>query len=124
MGINRKIYVEHKKTKDMKKLVVVFIGIIALGLTSTLKAQTATPRVTSRQIKQQERIHEGVVSGDLTRKEAAALQVQQASVRRHKRAVKADGVVTPRERRSLRRHQNRASRNIEYQKHDAEQRLY
>ena len=107
----------------MKKLIVLSIGILVFGLTSALKAQTATPNVTTRHVNQQARIHEGVVSGELTHKEAAGLQMQQASVRRHKRTVKADGVVTPRERRSLRRHQNRASRNIAYQKNDAQERF-
>lgn len=107
----------------MKKLVVVFIGILVLGLTSALKAQTVTPKVTTRQVNQQARIHEGVKSGELTRKEAAGLQIQQASVRRHKKAAKADGVVTPRERRSLKRHQNRASRSIAHQKNDVQARF-
>ena len=107
----------------MKKLVVVFIGILVLGLTSALKAQTVTPGVTTRQVNQQARIQEGVKSGELTRKEAAGLQMQQASVRHHKKAAKADGVVTPRERRSLKRHQNRASRSIAHQKNDAQERF-
>lgn len=107
----------------MKKLIVLSIGILVFGLTSALKAQTVTPRVTTKQVNQQARIQEGVKSGELTRKEAAGLQMQQASVQRHKRVAKADGVVTPRERRSLRRHQKRASRSIAHQKNDAQERF-
>jgi hypothetical protein len=106
----------------MKKLIVLATVILAMGLTSALKAQSATPKASTRQVKQQARIHQGVANGELTRKEAAGLQMQQASVQRHKRAAKADGVVTPRERRSINRHQNRASRNIAHQKNDGQNR--
>ena len=85
-------------------------------------AQSATPRVTGRQVNQQQRIKEGVKSGELTKREAARLEAQQAKIQHDKRKAKADGVVTPAERARLQREQNRASRTIYRQKHDAQTR--
>jgi hypothetical protein len=101
----------------MKKLPVV-VALVAMGL-SVAAAQTATPRVTKRQMKQQERIHQGVKTGELTPGEAARLEAQQKKIRRDKRKAKADGVVTPAERQKIAREQNRASRNIYRKKHNA-----
>jgi len=100
----------------MKKLLIV-ITIIGLGLSSAA-AQTATPKVTKRQIRQQERINEGAKSGELTRREGKRLEHQQMKIEADKEKAKADGVVTPRERAKLKHEQNRASRNIYRKKHN------
>jgi hypothetical protein len=104
----------------MKHLV---ITLTALLLTAALcDAQTATPRVTKRQINQQQRIKEGVKSGELTRAEAAKLEAREAKIQHDKKMAKADGVVTPQERAKLNREENRTSRAIYRQKHDAQKR--
>lgn len=87
------------------------------GCILSLNAQV-TPRATARQGAQQSRIAEGVQSGDLSRKEAAGLEMQQRNIKRTKRQAKADGVVSPAERREIHRKQNRASRNIAREKRD------
>jgi hypothetical protein len=84
--------------------------------------QTATPKATKRQIHQQQRIKEGVKSGELTKKEAARLEVREHKIAKDKREAKADGVVTPQERAKIQREQNKASRRIYLQKHDAQKR--
>ncbi len=78
----------------------------------TLFAQDRTPRVNGRQAAQRGRIAEGRASGEVTNREAAALNTQQRHIRRTERRAKADGEVTVRERRHLDRKQDRASRNI------------
>jgi len=91
----------------------------ALMLFSVISwAQETTPRADVRQGAQRARIHEGRATGDLTNKEAAALNSEQRHIRRAERRVKADGDVTTSERRSLERKQNRANRHIRRTKHN------
>jgi hypothetical protein len=105
----------------MKKLVIIAaLGIF--GITASIQAQTATPRATHRQVNQQARISHGVRNGELTGREAVGLQVQQVHVHRTKKRAKADGVVTPAERRKINRKQKRANKNIAVQKHDRQRR--
>jgi len=79
-------------------------------------------RIDARQARQSDRIRSGVASGDLTRREATALRSEQRGIRRMERHARADGVVTPRESRRLERAQDRASRHINQQRHDRQQR--
>jgi len=79
-------------------------------------------RIDARQARQSNRIRSGVASGDLTRRETMALRSEQRGIRRMERHARADGVVTPRESRRLDRAQNRASRHINQQRHDRQQR--
>jgi predicted outer membrane protein len=104
----------------MKKAIVV-CALLALGV-AFVSAQTATPRVTKRQVVQEGRITEGVKSGELTPRETRRLEREQAKIAIDKSKAKSDGVVTPRERAKLKREQNRASRHIYRQKHDAQAR--
>jgi hypothetical protein len=102
----------------MRKIAI-FCLLLALGV-ATVTAQTATPRVTKRQLNQQARIKEGVKSGDLTRRETRRLEREQAKIAIDKAKAKSDGVVTPREKAKLKREQNRASRHIYKEKHDSQ----
>lgn len=81
-------------------------------------AQTATPGVDARQERQQQRINQGIASGELNKREAGRLERQQGRIEADKEAAKADGVVTKQERAKLHREQDRASRNIAREKHD------
>lgn len=93
------------------------VTLVALAATIAT-AQTATPRVTKRQVKQQARIEQGVKSGELTKGEARRLEHREAKIAVDKRKAKADGVVTPAERAKLTREQNRASKRIYKLKHN------
>ncbi|MBK7367705.1 MAG: hypothetical protein IPJ04_07245 [Candidatus Eisenbacteria bacterium] len=81
-------------------------------------ANAATPRVDRREARQTERIREGVRSGELTRGETRHLVRGQARVHRMEARAKADGVVTPGERRKLAHAQNHQSRRIARLKHN------
>jgi hypothetical protein len=100
----------------MKRFVILVLAAALLGSISF--AQTATPKVTKRQHHQQQRIKEGIKSGEVTKGEAAKLEAQQGKIAVDKAKAKSDGVVTPRERAKLNREQNRASRNIYRKKHN------
>jgi len=91
----------------LKSLVIA----IAIASCPALTASAAAPPA-ARQVKQQKRIHRGVKSGQITRREARKLGRQQRHIHRTKRRMKRDGKFTLRERRRLNRKQNRASRNI------------
>jgi hypothetical protein len=103
----------------MKRILILVLAAALFGSVSF--AQTATPKVTKRQHHQQQRIKQGVKSGELTKGEAARLEAQQGRIAVDKAKAKSDGVVTPKERAKLNREQNRASRNIYRKKHNAKE---
>jgi uncharacterized Zn finger protein (UPF0148 family) len=86
---------------------------LAFIFVCTLNGQTqVTPKLTKTQIKQQKRIKKGVQSNELTRRETKKLVQQQRNIQNTKRVAKADGVVTRKERVTIRRQQKNASANI------------
>ena len=107
----------------MKKLLATSaLALFVVSMGSAAFAQTKTPVVTERQVNQQKRIKQGVKSDELTKREATRLEAQQAKIQAEKKAAKADGQVTPRERAKIQHDQNKASRRIAVQKHDAQKR--
>ena len=106
----------------MKRLVSVLLTLVfTFGLSIVSMAQS-TPNIDKRERHQQRRIRRGVRSGSLTRREAHRLERQQARTHAQEAAAKADGVVTGKERRHLRRREARTSRHVYRQKHDAQTR--
>ena len=80
-------------------------------------AQTGTVQ---RDVNQQRRIEQGVASGELTNREAARLERGQARDNAAQARARADGKVGPNEQRRLQRQENRQSRRIYREKHDAQ----
>jgi len=79
--------------------------------------------VNARERHQQQRIRQGVRSGELTRVEAARLERQQAQIRLDEAlARRSGGDFTARERARIQRELDRSSRNIYRQKHDGQDR--
>lgn len=93
---------------------------LTLTLAGLAMAQTATPNLDKREANQQQRIDQGVASGQLNAKEANRLQQREAKLAAHEAAAKADGTVTNAERRKLQREASRDSKAIRKQKHDAQ----
>ena len=93
-------------------------SLIALMITICLQgfAQTGRPAV------QQKRIVHGVQNGELTRAETRQLAREQRHIRHKKRIARADGVVTPGERREIRQDKRQASRHIARKKHNRRKR--
>lgn len=97
--------------------------IATLGLLVVTTAAVAgdnTPRVDQRQENQQERIAQGVESGQLNQREASRLEAQQVRNQVAEDRAKSDGVVTPAERARLEAREDRTSRRIHRQKHDGQ----
>jgi len=82
-------------------------------------AQTqSTPRIDTRQERQETRIERGEKSGQLTPKEAAKLEKGQAHVQKMENKAVADGKVTKKERAKIEKAQDRQSQKIHREKHD------
>jgi hypothetical protein len=102
--------------------------LLALGMTAVsafpVHAQDLAPgeRVDKRQERQAARIDQGVASGELTRRETARMDAQQARITRMEHRVEADGKVTGQEARRMERAQDKASHRIALQKHDRQHR--
>lgn len=83
-----------------------------VGLTN-VNAQTAkTPR------HERQRIKQGVKSGELTRAETKTLVNQQRDIHQDRKEARADGVVTPLERRHIKKDERKANRSIYRKKHN------
>jgi hypothetical protein len=94
----------------------------ATAFAQAASAPAATPGIDRRQANQEQRIDQGVASGQLTRREAHRLEHRQNAINRAEGQAKADGTVTAQERKQLHRMQDRASQGIHHQKHDAQHR--
>jgi len=91
----------------------------AAALAVPAYAQTqSTPRIDQRQANQEQRIQQGVRSGELTKKEAARLEKGQARVQKMEDKAMADGKVTKKEARRIEHAQDVQSKKIFREKHD------
>jgi hypothetical protein len=88
----------------------------------SVMAQANTPRVDQRQAHQEQRIDQGIASGELTKREARRLRKGQARVDHLENHAKADGAVSRKERARLHHAQRKQSARIYGQKHDAQDR--
>ena len=99
------------------KVVGIFL-LISLGFFTT----TSEAGINDRQDRQQARINQGVISGELTPREAMRLQRQQKRIDRKERRYRSDGKLTKRERIDLQTDLNKTSKRISKQKHDEQTR--
>jgi hypothetical protein len=83
---------------------------------------TNTPLIDKQEANQQDRIKQGKQSGELTKHEARRLRAEQKLIDRKQERAAADGTVTAAERQRIRKAQDRASKDIYKQKHDANDR--
>lgn len=108
--------------KSRFSLVLVVAATLGVAGLSQADAGVRDPGVNARQQNQQQRVRQGVRSGELTRRETGRLAEEQRDVRQLERAYKSDGELTRAERVDLHHEQNQASRDIYNQKHDAQDR--
>jgi hypothetical protein len=103
----------------MRKIVSLFIAaVFVLGVTTVSMAG-----INHREYREQQRINQGIRSGELTRREATRLEAGLARIRTNERFARmSGGGISPRERARLDRELNRESRGIYRQKHDAQDR--
>jgi hypothetical protein len=104
----------------MRKIVSLFIAaVFVLGVSSVSMAG-----INRREYREQQRINQGIRSGELTRREADRLEAGMARIRTDERFARmSGGGISPAERARLDRELNRESRAIYRQKHDGQYRL-
>jgi hypothetical protein len=96
-------------------------SVVAAGLTlGFCGAAFAQAGTVQRDVNQQQRIEQGLQSGQLNTREAARLENEEARVERDQSRAMKDGKLTPQEKARLSREQNHVSRDIYREKHDAQ----
>ena len=101
--------------KSTATLALLVAGSIALPVL----AQTTATEV-QRNTSQQQRIEQGLQSGALSTKEAGKLEREQTQVDRMEKNALKDGSLTPAESARIQSAQNKTSKSIAAQKHDAQ----
>ena len=111
----------------MKMTSIVFLGAALAALALPLTAQTTTENsqpqtINQRKENQQDRIANGVQSGQLTAGETKRLETKEAAINKEEHSMRKldNGHLTAADRATLNRQQNRLSKNIYNQKHDAQ----
>jgi len=93
--------------------------IAAVVIAASMVAGSASAGVIhQRFVNQQERIANGVATGQLSPRETARIEGQEARLSTEIHYFRADGSLSPRERAIVNSQQNRLSREIYRQKHD------
>lgn len=97
-------------------------GLASLVVISFAPMLGAAASVREREQRQQQRIGEGIASGDLTPAEAARLESREAELRRQIAADRAanGGKLTPAQRKEAEKELDEISRKIAKQKHDGQ----
>lgn len=93
--------------------------LVSTSLSASVFAQTAATEV-QRNVNQQNRIEQGLKSGQLTTKEAARIEGQEAAIQRAQANAMKDGTLSDSEKARIAKMQNRESRQIYKEKHDAQ----
>jgi hypothetical protein len=104
-----------RKTISLLVAAVFVVGASAVSM-------AGSRGIDRRQYREQQRINQGIRSGELTRREARRLEAGLARIRIDERFARSDGNLSPRERARLNRELNHESRNIYRQKHDGQDR--
>ena len=101
---------------------VQFLKGAAVVLAMAMSVPALAARADRRAVRQQQRIARGMKSGELNNREASRLEKREAKIDGQVAADRAanGGKLTPAERRQVQREQNRTSRAIFLQKHDAQ----
>ena len=101
------------------KAIANFAVIVTLATSTSVLAAS----INDRQDKQQARIKQGVVSGELTAREATKLSRQHVKNQRKEARFKSDGNFTKKERAIVQRDLTKNSATIYKQKHDKQKRF-
>ena len=101
------------------KLGTIIAATVAAAFAPIAFAQT-TGSAVQRNVNQQERIEQGLKSGQLNTREAARLEGEEARVDKLESRALSDGKLTDQERARIDRAQNQVSRDIYREKHDAQ----
>lgn len=108
--------------KTIKALPVLLVSLFAASAFAQ-SAPSSSPVVANevqRDVKQQERIEQGLKSGQLTTKEAAKLEKEEGKVDKAEAQALKDGKLSKAERKHIDKMQDKVSKDIAAEKHDAQ----
>lgn len=111
-----------ENTMKMLKIILTPALLLVFAAPALAADPVATPGIDQRLQNQEKRIDQGVKSGALTGQEATRLERREAKIEGDVAKAKADGVVTPQERKRLNRELDNQSRAIHREKHDRQHR--
>jgi hypothetical protein len=100
------------------KTTAIYLGVIATGVLSTSVFAQTVQQDQQRDVNQQERIEQGLQSGQLSTHEAGQLERQQQHVDNMESRDLKNGSISPAEQSRLDAAQNRASADIAADKHN------
>jgi hypothetical protein len=100
------------------KSAAVCLGVIAAGLLSTAATAQAVQQDQQRDVNQQQRIEQGLKSGELSSREAGQLEREQQHVDKMEARDLRNGSISPAEQARLNAAQNKASGDIAADKHN------
>jgi len=100
------------------KSAAVCLGVIAAGLLSTAANAQAVQQDQQRDVNQQQRIEQGLKSGELSSREAGQLEREQQHVDKMEARDLRNGSISPAEQARLNAAQNKASGDIAADKHN------
>ena len=112
-----------RHTLTLALLSVAAAAASTMAFAQPASAPAATPGIDARQARQEQRIDQGVASGQLNKRETRRLDREQGAIQRVENKTKTDGTVTAHERKRLHHMQHHASKDISRQKHDAQKRM-
>jgi hypothetical protein len=125
---------EYKETGMISKLAkwcvlpaaVLLMGTVTRAQDTSTPGTTTTPTVGQRKENQQDRIAQGVKSGQLTAGETSNLETKEAAINGETRADRAanGGKLTPAEKQQVNGQQNQLSKQIYNDKHNANTAAY
>ncbi len=102
----------------MKRSLIALAAVLAFGAAQAQESGAAVE--TQRNANQQERIEQGLQSGELSTREAGKLERQEQHIdQQEARDLKQGGALTPQEKAQINREQNQVSREIYNKKHNA-----
>jgi hypothetical protein len=110
------------------RFVTAFLASVLVLAPMAMVAQTTTPtpgaldyNINQRKVDQQDRIAQGVKSGQLAAGETGRLEHQEAGINREERGMRAqdNGRLTEQDRQTVHAQQNQESRRIYRDKHNA-----
>lgn len=105
----------------MKTLTLASLALLAMTAAASAH-DSAQDRIDRREAMQENRIRQGVRSGEITRREARQLEAEQERIHEMERRATRDGHIDRREAAAIERAQDNASRHIRQERHDAERR--
>ena len=100
------------------KTTATYLGVVAAGLMSTAAFAQAVQQDQQRDVNQQQRIEQGLQSGQLSTREAGQLEREQQHVDKMEAHDLRNGSISPAEQARLNAAENKASRDIYADKHN------